>query len=240
MTDTDFVENYREFSTDSSMVLINYSIDLGAFGYGQSETALLKISDTNKNLTEFSLPNTMINVKWIDNQTISAQYDIFPYLRTGEKFKDAIQSMNGIKIKITPFDNIDKDDRLKIEHREISPNGKYELVAYRYSKNNDDLNIVHISVISVGMKIPKYGNYFIGDSHSDYVFYGTWTKDNRLKFYTNSIAQDMVQYFFVQNGPDIPYTIITDDNTYGDDYRWVKYLKTKHLGNLARKNSSSN
>ena len=45
MIDQDYVENYREFSPDSSMLLINYSLDLGAFGYGQSGTAILKLSD---------------------------------------------------------------------------------------------------------------------------------------------------------------------------------------------------
>ena len=54
MTDQDYVENYREYSPDSSMLLINYSLDLGAFGYGQAGTAILKLSDTTKNLRDFS------------------------------------------------------------------------------------------------------------------------------------------------------------------------------------------
>ena len=82
MTDQDYVENNREFSPDSSMLLINYSLDLGAFGYGQSGTAILKLSDTTKNLRDFSLPNTLTRIKWLDNQTISAQFDILPSLRT--------------------------------------------------------------------------------------------------------------------------------------------------------------
>ncbi len=85
MTDKDYVENYREFSPDSSMILINYSLDLGAFGYGQAGTAILKLSDTTKNLRDFSLPNTLTRLKWIDNKNISAQYDI--YLLCGQEKK---------------------------------------------------------------------------------------------------------------------------------------------------------
>jgi hypothetical protein len=65
MTDQDYLENYREFSPDSSMLLINYSLDLGAFGNGQAGTAILKPSDTIKNLRDFSLPNTLTRLRWI-------------------------------------------------------------------------------------------------------------------------------------------------------------------------------
>ena len=131
MTDKDYVENYREFSPDSSMLLINYSLDLGAFGYGQSGTAILKLSDTTKNLRDFSLPNTLTRLKWLDNQTISAQFDILPSLRSGEKITLTDQEINGVKIKVSALDYIDKDDHLEIEHRELAPNGQFELVAYQ-------------------------------------------------------------------------------------------------------------
>lgn len=70
ITDNDFVENYREYSPDSSMVLINYSIDLGAFGYGYAGTAILKAVDTTKNLREYTLANDYTRVKWIDNKNM--------------------------------------------------------------------------------------------------------------------------------------------------------------------------
>jgi hypothetical protein len=222
MTDQDYLENYREFSPDSSMLLINYSLDLGAFGYGQSGTAILKLSDTTKNLRDFSLPNTLTRLKWLDNQTISAQLDILPSLRTGEKITLTDKEINGVKIKVSALDYINKDDHLEIEHRELSPNGQFELVAYRYLKDRSNLNFIHISVIPVGGQIPKYGNYLIADMQSDYVLYGTWTEKNELKFYSNSQYSDLIQYYLVNDREKIKYEIVTDDKEYGSKYRWTK------------------
>lgn len=222
ITDQDFVENYREFSPDSSMLLINYSLDLGAFGYGQSVTAILKLSDTTKNLRDFSLPNTLTKLKWLDNQTISAQFDILPSLRTGEKIDITDKEINGVKIKVSALDYIDKDYKLEVEHREVSPNGQFELVAYRYMKDSNDLNFIHISVIPIGKQIPKYGNYLIADMQSDYVLYGTWTKENELEFYSNSQYSELIQYYLVHNRPKIEYKLITDDEKYNYKYRWTK------------------
>lgn len=54
MTDSDYAEFERRFSPDSSMLLLNYGIDLGATGYGQEGTAILKTQDTSKNLRLFT------------------------------------------------------------------------------------------------------------------------------------------------------------------------------------------
>jgi hypothetical protein len=222
ITDQDYVENYREFSPDSSMLLINYSLDLGAFGYGQSGTAILKLSDTTKNLRDFSLPNTLTRLKWLDNQNISAQFDILPSLRSGEKNTLTDKEINGVKIKVSALDYIDKDDHLEIEHRELAPNGQFELVAYRYLKDRSNLNFIHISIIPVGGQIPKYGNYLIADMQSDYVLNGTWTEKNQLKFYSNSQYSDLIQYYLVNDRAKIKYEIVTDDKEYGSKYRWTK------------------
>lgn len=222
ITDQDYVENYRELSPDSSMLLINYSLDLGAFGYGQSGTAILKLSDTTKNLRNFSLPNTLTRSKWLDNQTISAQFDILQSLRTGEKITLTDKEINGVKIKVSALDYIGKDDHLEIEHKETSPNGQFELVAYRYLKDRSNLNFIHISVIPVGGKIPKYGNFLIADLRSDYVLYGTWTKKNELEFYTNTQYSDLVQYYLVDSRPKLNYKILIDDIKYGSKYRWAE------------------
>ena len=222
LTDEDYVENYREFSPDSSMLLINYSLDLGAFGYGQSGTAILKLSDTTKNLRDFSLPNTLTRLKWLDNQTISAQFDILPFLRSEEKINLTDKEMNGVKIKVSALDYIDKDDHLEIEHRELAPNGQFELVAYRYLKDRSNLNFIHISIIPVGGQIPKYGNYLIADMQSDYMLNGTWTEKNELKFYSNSQYSDLIQYYLVNDRAKVKYEIVTDDKEYGSKYRWTK------------------
>lgn len=222
MTDDDFVEFNRAFSPDYSMVLIHYGIDIGALGYAEAGTAILKLQDTTKNLRDFSLPKTLTRVKWRDNKTISAQLDIIPSLRTGEKIELNDQEINGINIKVSALDYIDEDAHLKIEHQEISPNNKFELVAYRYLKDSHNLNFIHVSVIPVGEQIPKYGNYLIADRQSDYALYGTWSKNNQILFYSNSLYSELVQYYLVRKRPKIDYKVITDDDKYRDKYRWTR------------------
>jgi len=125
-----------------------------------------------------------------------------------------------VKIKISSYDYIDPNSEINIEHKETSPNGKYELVAYRYYNDIHNLNFIHVSIIPAGGQIPKYGNYLIGDIHSDYVLNGSWDKDNNIVFYSNKQYADMVQYYLVDNRINIPYKIIVDDNKYGGKYLW--------------------
>ena len=204
------------------MLLLNYGIDLGALGYRHAGTAILKLNDTTKNLRLFTLPNTFDQIKWFDNKIVSAKFDTIPFVRIGKSstYEDTI--VNGVKVKVSSYDYIEPNTKQVIEHREKSPNGQFELVAYRYIKNEQNLNFIHISVISTGGQIPKYGNYLIADMHSDYVLNGTWDKDNMLIFYSNNRYADEVQYFLVQSRPNINYRLITDNKTYGGKYRWIE------------------
>lgn len=220
MTDKDFVEFKREYSPDSTRMLLNYGVNLGATGYGKYGTAILNLIDSVKDLRPFTLSNSYVNVKWLNNQKVSAQRELIPFLRSGEQIDLSSQKINGIDIEISAYDFIEPNYHIEIEHREISPNGQYELVAYRYLKNNDNLNFIHVSVINKGEKIPKYGNYLIGEPQSDYVFLGKWSADNQLIFYTNSICKSMVQYCLVKNRPKISYTLISDDTSYENKYCW--------------------
>jgi hypothetical protein len=224
MTDKDFVENNRQYSPDKSMFILDYSLDTGAFGFGGGGNAVLKLSDTSKNLKQFDLPDNLIEIKWIDNKLISARIDIIPFMRSGKKFEIRDTEINGVKVKVSPLDYIEDDYHLEIVHRETSPNEQLELVAYRYLKDDSNLNFIHISVINKGESIPKYGNYFIGDMESDRVLNGTWSKNNTLLFYSNSTNAQYIKYYFVHNKPDIKYEVITDNALYGNKYRWMRAM----------------
>ncbi|MBO9682010.1 MAG: hypothetical protein J7502_04985 [Flavisolibacter sp.] len=221
-TDKDFVEFWRLPSPDSSMVLLNYGIDQGAFGYGHAGTAILRLNDTLNNLRLFTLSNSYDRLTWLDNKTISAKFDTIPYVRSGEhpNFKDT--AVNGVKVKVSSYDYIEPNSEREIEHRDTSPDGKYELVAYRYINDVHNLNFIHVSVIPTGGRIPKYGNYLIADVHSDYVLNGKWDNDNTLIFYSNNLYSDMVQYYLVHNRPDIKYKVVNDDKNYSSKYLWIK------------------
>jgi hypothetical protein len=203
------------------MLLLNYGIDQGAFGYGHAGTAILKLSDTTKNLRLFTLPNSFNRVQWIDNKTVSAKYDTIPFVRSGEpaNFKDT--EMNGINVIVSSYDYIEPTAQQRVEHRETSPNSQYELVAYRYINDVHNLNFIHVSIIPAGGQIPRYGNYLIADMQSDYVLNGKWDSNNTLIFYSNNLYTDMVQYYLVHDHADIKYKVIKDDKAYSSKYRWV-------------------
>ncbi len=220
-TDKDFVEFYREYSPDKTHILINYGLDLGATGYGHAGTAILRLEDTLKDFRPFSISNSYVKVKWLDNQRISAMREIVPFLRSGETVDLMAQKINNIDIEVSGYDFIESNYHMDIEHRESSPNDKMELIAYRYLENRSNLNFIHISVINKGDSIPKYGNYLIGEPSSDYVFFGEWTSDNKLIFYTNEIYKDMIHYCLVKNRPQISYKLVTNDTNYTNQYRWI-------------------
>jgi len=222
MTDSDFAEFDRQYSPDSTMILLNYGIDLGAFGYTKAKNAILSLSDTTKNLCDYSVKDDLIKLQWINNNSISAKIDILPYLRNGNQYELKNERINEIEIIVTPYDYLEKDFERVIEFNELSPNKKYELIVYRYSKSRTALNFIHISIIEKGQKIPKYGNYLIADMQSDYVFDGEWTSDNNLIFYTNAIYADMVKHYLVKSRPNIDYELKIDNERFGHKYRWMK------------------
>jgi len=200
------------------MVSIDYSIDLGAFGYGRRGTAILKRADINKDLSQFTLPQEYLHVKWVDNHTVSAKVDIMESIRSGVKAHMPDTTMNGIRVKVSPFDYINSGDTLNIVSQSPSPDGKYVLACYRYNSIHND-GPLHISVIKKNNKIPKYGNFFIGDRSSDYVLKAGWNKASELLFFSNSLVAEMIPYFFVANRFNIKYHIITDDKNFGTKYR---------------------
>ena len=220
MTDKDFVEFKREYSPDSTRMLLNYGLNLGAFGFSKCGTAILNLKDLVKDLRPFTLSKSYINVKWLNNQKVSAQRELIPFLRSGETLDLSPQKINSIDVEVSPLDFIKPHYHLEIEHRETSPNGQFELVAYRYAENNDNLNFIHVSVINKGEQIPKYGNYLIGERQSDYVFFGKWSADNQLIFYTNDKDKSMVQYCLIKNRPKIAYSLITNDTNYQNKRIW--------------------
>jgi hypothetical protein len=204
------------------MLILDYTLDIGAFGYSKEGTAVLRTSDLAKDLTQFSLPDNLEREKWIDNETISARIDVIPYIRNDEEPPIRDIEVNGVKVKVAPYDHIEKEFHMETEHREASPDGNYELVAYRYCKDRSSLNFIHISVIHKGESAPKYGNYYIADMSSDRILSGSWTKDNTLVFYSNSLYADHIKYFLVRNRPNIKHEIIVDDRRFAAKYRWTK------------------
>jgi hypothetical protein len=222
MRDSNFVEIWREFSPDSSKILLEYCIDIGATGYSAKATALLRISDTTHDLSQFTLPIVPVWVHWVANDTVSAFVDVFPSIRAAKSTDSPPLSFNGVSVKLIPYDYIDTTSQLRVESRQISPDGKFEMVAYRYATRYA-LRILHMSIIRVNDSIPKYGNFLIGDIWSDPVLNASWTSGDSLILYSNFEEADWVRHFLVSNRPPFPYKIIIDRSDERSKNRWVKY-----------------
>ena len=76
--------------------------------------------------------------------------------------------------------------------------------------------------INAGDEIPKYGNYFIADNQSDCIFGSEWTIENTVKFYTNKLDSDLIQYYMVKDRPKIEYDIKIDEEILRGKSKWLK------------------
>jgi hypothetical protein len=222
MNESDYVEIDRKLSQDKSKMLISYMIDLGAFGYGKVERAVINTKDTLVNLRTYDINEEVISANWLNNDTILGKVDIFPSIRSGTKPNLKSQSIIGVNVILNEFDYIEPTFKIHIEHREISPNRRHEIVAYRYCKDRSNLNFIHVSVINVGEEIPKYGNYLIADKRSDLIFGSEWTADNKLVFHTNKFDSELIQYYLVKNRPEIEFEIKVDEQNFKNKSKWVK------------------
>jgi hypothetical protein len=223
ISDADYVEYDRELSPDSTKFLLSYAVNIGALGFAMTEYSLLKLSDTLKNIRDYKIQSNLKELEWVNNDTITGIKDMIPQIRKGNFNTDVIiQQINNVTILGIPFDHIEADYSMHIEYRQTSPNGKNELIAYRYCKDRKSLNFIHISVIENGTEIPKYGNYFIGTIHSDYILGGHWNKENNLDFYHNEYGSYDIEKCFVKNKPDIKYNLIQNHTLFEHKNRWVK------------------
>lgn len=209
VSDQDFVENSRLFSPDSSMIALDYSIDLGAFGTGRRGTVIIRSSDIHKDLSKFTLPLEYIDVKWVNNKTVTAGVDVISDFRIGKMTEIRDTAINGVYVKVLPFDQTDPNDTLEIISKRTSPDGKCDLVCFRYN-GSDHRGLLHISIIKKGDKLSKLGNYFISDGSADYILKARWNRNGELLLYTNLKYAQMSEYFLVANRPDVDYHIVTD------------------------------
>jgi hypothetical protein len=217
--DEDYIEYSRAYSPDNMMLLIDYASHKGPFDYEISGTAIIKAKDTAGNLAVHTLPKVLSNLKWIDNKTVTAMYDVIPSIRKGQKVTMRDTTVNGVLVKVVFQDYIGKGAQQKVLYRETSPDGKRELVAYRYSNGNDS-GFIHLSIIPAHAAIPKYGNYFIANPQADYIYYARWSSKNELILFTNNTGKDLIYYGLVKTRPEINYQIVADDYRYAKKKVW--------------------
>jgi hypothetical protein len=70
------------FSPDSSIAVVNYTLDVGARGT-RPYKSLLRKNDYDNDLTTYTLPPELIVLKWVDNHKLNAIYDPNEIFRLG-------------------------------------------------------------------------------------------------------------------------------------------------------------
>lgn len=70
------------FSPDSSIAVVNYSLDVGARGI-RTYKSLLREKDYDDELTQYTLPPELVVLKWVDNKRLDVRYDPNEVFRSG-------------------------------------------------------------------------------------------------------------------------------------------------------------
>lgn len=74
--------NEKLFSPDSSIAVVNYSLDVGARGI-RNYKSLLREKNYDGELTQYTLPPELVVLKWVDNKRLNVKYDPNEVFRLG-------------------------------------------------------------------------------------------------------------------------------------------------------------
>lgn len=75
------------FSPDSSIAVVNYSLDVGARGI-RTYKSLLREKDYDDELTQYMLPPELVVLKWVDNKRLDVKYDPNEVFRLGGQYTE--------------------------------------------------------------------------------------------------------------------------------------------------------
>ena len=150
-----FTEFSRTYSPDSSKFLLSYDYVQGAWDGGRSSSvAILNSTDSVKteNIKYSYSTYDFDKIYWKGNDTILIEDKYTEFISQGKSpLKDTV--LNGVIIKIVHKDPIDTSFTRKIFYQEISPNGKYDLIVYKYVKPVN--GIYFLNVLTDQQKIIK-------------------------------------------------------------------------------------
>jgi hypothetical protein len=207
----------RVYNSDSSKYLLTYIYSQGAWdGDRSSLTTILNRNDSVDKINRYSFNSyDFDNISWQGNDTILVAEKYTDFISTGKStLKDTI--LNGVIVKIVHIDPIDTSFTRKIFYQETSPNGKYDLIVYKYVKPENGNYFLNISIINTGDSIPKFGNYYITRYDFDCFKDIRWDKTNELDIKLSSACFYSFPNYLVANHPDIKYKVQEDDAIRGN------------------------
>jgi hypothetical protein len=219
-----FTEFSRTYSPDSSKFLLSYDYVQGAWDGGRSSSvAILNSTDSVKpdNIKYSYSTYDFDKIYWKGNDTILIEDKYTEFISQGiSRLKDTI--LNSVTVKIIHKDPIDTSFTRKIFYRDTSPNGKYDLVVYKYVKPVNGNYFLNISIINQGDSIPKYGNFYISRWDFDCFTDIRWNSASILDCKVSESCYYAFKDYLVKNRPDIKYKVEINDTIKGNIQMYMR------------------
>ena len=219
-----FTEFSRTYSSDSSKFILNYDYVQGAWDGGRSSlVTILNSTDSVKpdNIKYSYSTYHFDNVYWKSNDTVLIEDKYTEFISQGKSpLKDTV--FNGVTIKIIHKDPIDTSFTRKIFYRSTSPDGKYDLIVYKYVKPVNGNYFLNISVINKGDTIPKYGNFYISRWDFDCFTDIRWDSSSILDCKVSIGCFNSFADYLVKNRPDIKYNVQINDTIKGNIQEYMQ------------------
>ena len=213
-----FTEFSRTYSPDSSKFLLKYDYVQGAWDGGRSSSVtILKSTYSVKpdNIKYSYSSYDYDKIYWKGNDTVLIE-DKYTEFISQSKSPLNDTTLNGVTVKIIHKDPIDTSFTRKIFYQDTSPNGKYDLIVYKYVKPVNGNYFLNISVINKGDTIPKFGNFYI--SRWDFNCFKDirWDSTSVLDCKVSESCYYSFADYLVKNRPDIKYKVQINDTIRGN------------------------
>lgn len=219
-----FREFSRTYSPDSTKFLLKYDYVQGAWDGGRTwAVTIMNSTDTVKpDNFKFSYSSLDFdNIYWKSNDTVILEEKYTEFISEGKSnLKDTV--LNGVTIKVIQKDPIDTSFTRKIFYRETSPNGKYELIVYKYVKPVNGNYFLNISIINKGDSIPKFGNFYISKYDFDCFTDIRWDSASALDIKVDGGCYYAFKDYLVKNKPDIQYKVQINDTINGNIHSYMQ------------------
>lgn len=213
-----FTEFSRIYSPDSTKFLLKYEYVQGGWDGGRTwAVTILNSTDTVKpGNIKFSYTSLDFdNIYWKSKDTVIIEEKFTEFISEGKSnLKDTI--LNDVVIKVIQKDPIDTSFTRKIFYRDTSPDGKYDLIVYKYVKPVNGNYFLNISIINKGDSIPKFGNFYISKYDFDCFKDIRWDSTSTLDIKVYESCYYAFQDYLVKSRPDIKCRVQINDTINGN------------------------
>jgi len=212
-----FKEISRTYSPDSTKFLLKYDYVQGAWDGGRTWAVTIMNSTDSviPDKIKFSYSSLDFDIYWKNNDTVVLEGKFTQFISEGKSnLKDTV--LNGVTIKVIQKDPIDTSFTRKIFYRDTSPNGKYDLIVYKYVKPVNGNYFLNISIINKGDSIPKFGNFYISKYDFDCFTDIRWDSTNALDIKVYESCYYAFKDYLVKGAPHIKYKIQINDTINGN------------------------